>query len=233
MKKQHVLVLGVLLAALAALLFAILPITANLIVACVFWLIGIVFLIVSVYALGARDKSLIMELPLFIKARRYFILTATISAVVLLLENLGIFTLPFVFHLIVQIAAVLIVGVGVIMLNLSKSHIKAVGAKAADARNTLMVLVADVNALKVKADELPADIRPKIKKTITDVSDALRYADPISTPAVGELDEKIVAEVAEFKQAVSTRQVDEALNHAKALLANIKERNERNKNAKG
>ena len=134
MKKQHIVILGVLLAALAALLFVLLPITANLVIAYVFWLIGIAFLLVSVFALGAKDKSLLMELPLFLKARSYLVLTAVISGIVLLLENLGVFTLPFPLHLVAQVAAVLVIGIGVTQLNLGKSHIEAVGAKVAEAR---------------------------------------------------------------------------------------------------
>ena len=233
MKKQNIIILGVLLAALAALLFALLPVTANLIIAYVFWLIGILFLIVSVYALGAKGKSLLMELPLFLKARNYLLLTAVISAIVLLLENLEVFALPFALHLVAQVAALLAVGISVTKLNLGKSHIEVAGEKTAVAHSTLMSLVADVNVLKIKADELPADIRPKVKKAITDVSDALRYADPIGTPAVNELDRKIDAGVANLGQAVSAKQADEALKHAKMLLADIRERNERNKNAKG
>lgn len=233
MKKQHIVILGVLLAALAALLFVLLPITANLVIAYVFWLIGITFLIVSVYALGAKDKSLLMELPLFLKARGYLLLTAVISAVVLLLENLGVFTLPFALHLVAQVAALLLVGIGVTKLNLGKSHIESVGAKATDARSALMNLVADVNALKNRVEELPEDAQPKVRKAIADVSDALRYSDPISTPAVRELDGKIAAGVAELDRLVSAKQADEALNRARTLLADIKERNERNRNAKG
>lgn len=227
MKKQHVLILGVLLAALAALLFILLPVTANLVIAYVFWLIGIAFLVISVYALGAKGKSLIMELPLFLKARSFLILTAVISAVVLMLENLGVFTLPFPLHLVAQVAALLVVGIGVTKLNLGKSHIEAVGAKVADARGTLMTLVVDVNAMKAKTDEMPADIRPKVKKAIADVSDALRFSDPMGTPAVRELDRKIADSVAALGRAVSAKQSDEVLSLAKLLLSDIKERNER------
>ena len=232
MKKQHILILGVLLAALAALLFFLLPVTANLVIAYVFWLIGIVFLVLSVYALEAKSKSLVMELPLFLQARSYLLLTAVISAVVLLLENLGVFTLPFVLHLVAQAAALLVIGIQVTKLNLGKSHIEGVGAKAAEARNTLMSLVADVNTLKVKADELPADIRSKVKKAVTDVSDALRYADPVGVPAVMELDRKIAAGVAEFGRAIEAKKLDDILNFTKVLLTDIRERGERNKNAK-
>ena len=233
MKRTYIPILGILLAALAALLFLLLPITANLVVAYVFWLIGIIFLTVSVYALGAKDKSLIMELPLFLKARSYLLMTAVISAIVLLLENLGVFTLPFALHLVAQVAVLLLVGIGVTKLNLGKSHIEEVGAKATEARNVSVNLVSDVNALKSKADELPEDVRPKVRKAIADVSDALRYADPIGTSAVKELDRKIAAGVAELGKAVAAKQPDDILNFAKALLADIRERGERNRNAKG
>ena len=187
MKKQHTLILGVLLAALAALLFFLLPVTANLVIAYIFWLIGIAFLLISVYALGAKDKGLLMEWPLFLKARSYLVLTAVISAIVLLLENLGVFTLPFPLHLVAQVAAVLVIGIQVTQLNLGKSHIEQVGANVAQARNALVNLVSDVNALKNSVEErlwMPAQGR----EAITDVSDALHFSDPISTPAVRELD---------------------------------------------
>ena len=232
MKRTYIPILGILLAALAALLFLLLPITANLVVAYVFWLIGIIFLIVSVYALGAKDKSLIMELPLFLKARGYLLMTAVISAIVLLLENLGVFTLPFALHLVAQVAALLVVGIGVTQLNLGKSHIEGVGAKASEARNALVSLVADVNALKSKAEELPDDVRPKVKKAIADVSDALRYADPIGSNAVMELDTKIASGVGDLGKALAAKQADDALNRAKALIADIKERDERNMKSK-
>lgn len=232
MKKQHILVLGVLLAALAALLFVLLPVTANLVIAYVFWLIGVAFLVVSVYALGTKKDSLILELPLFLKARDYLLITAVISAIVLVLENLGVFTLPFPLHLVAQVAALLVVGIGVTKLNLGKSHIQAVGAKVAQARGALVDLVADVNALKSKTDDMPADVRPKVKKAIADVLDALRFSDPIGTPAVREMDKKIADSVAALGRAVSAKELDGVMNLSKALLADIKQRNECNRNAK-
>ena len=228
MKKTYIPLLGVLLAALGALLFVLLPVTANLIIAYVFWLIGIVFLIISVYALGAKDKSLLMEIPLFLKARGYLLLTAVISAVVLLLENLGVFTAPVALHLIIQVAALLIVGLQVMKLNLGKAHIEVVGENIAQARGALGALVSDVNALKAKAAGLPG-----VDKALTDVADALRYSDPISTPAVSALDESIASGVAELGRAVAEGRAEETLKQAEALLKTIKERNERNKNAKG
>ena len=232
MKKTYIPLLGILLAALAALLFLLLPVTANLIVAYVFWMIGIAFLIVSVYALGAREKSLIMELPLFLKARGYLIVTAVISVTVLLLENLGAFTVPFALHLVVQVAALLIVGVQVMILYLGKAHIEQVGANVAGARDALTSLISNVNALKDKAMVLPEDVRPKVMKAISDVSDALRYSDPISTGAVKAMDGKIASGVAELGTAMSAKQIEEALKCAETLLADIKERNERNKQNK-
>jgi len=232
MKKQHILILGVLLAALAALLFFLLPITANLMISYVFWLIGILFLIASVYTLGAKGKSLIMELPLFLQARSYLVLTAVISTIVLLLENLGLFTLPIAFHLAAQIAAILIVGVGVTKLTLGKSHIEAVDQKTADARNTLMSLITDVNALGSKVEELPGDVRPRVRKAIADVSDALRYSDPISTYAVKELDAEIASGVADLGRAMTARQINEILTHTHTLLSTIQNRSERLRNSK-
>ena len=46
-------------------------------------------------------------------------------------------------------------------------------------------------------------------------------------------DRKIADSVAALGRAVSAKQSDEVLNLAKALLEDIKERNERNRNAKG
>lgn len=227
MKKTYIPLLGILLAALAALLFVLLPVTTNLVIAYIFWLIGIVFLIVSVYALGAKEKSLIMELPLFLKARGYLLMTAIISAIVLLLENVGVFSLPFVLHLVAQVVALLLFGLQVTKLNLGKAHIKQIEAEVAKARNALGALVSDLNALKGKAK-----VSPEVEKALTDVADALRFSDPISTEAVIELDGKIATSVESLGTAISAGQANEALKHTEVLLTTIRERNERNKKSK-
>lgn len=232
MKKNAIPMLGILLAALAALLFLLLPVTGNLIIAYVFWLIGIAFMIYSVYALSSRDESLLMEFPLFIVARSYLLVTALLSAIVLLLITLDVFAVPTVLHLIVQVAVLLLFGIRVVQLNLGKAHIQQVEAEAAGARNALTTLVTKINALKSIAADLPADVRQGLGKTINAVSDALRYADPISTKAAAELDEKIKSGVAQLGRAVSAGQADEALLWGETLLADIKQRNERNKNSK-
>ena len=71
----------------------------------------------------------------------------------------------------------------------------------------------------------------EVKKTIDDVSNALRYSDPIGTSMVRELDGRITVGVADLIRAVAGNQAEEALKCAKALLTDISERNERNKNA--
>ena len=228
MKKTYIPLLGLLLAALGALLFLLLPVTANLFVAYGFWLLGILFLVISVYALGAKGKSLLMELPLFLKTRDYLLVTAVISATVLLLENLGVFTLPFALHLVAQTSALLVMGFQVTKLNLGKAHIEQTGAAVAQARGALGTLISDVNALQSKAATFPG-----VSKALADVSDALRYSDPISTPAVSTLDGKIASGVAALCNAVSAGQAEEALRTTESLLASIQERNERNKRSKG
>ncbi len=232
MKRQHIIFLGVFLALLAALLFVVLPVTANLIIAYVFWLLGLVLLIVSLFAFGAKGKSILMELPLFIKARGYLMVTALLSALVLVLENLEVYTVPLALHLVVQVAVLLILGIGVAKLNLGKSYIESVGAQATSSRDKLAAQVADIKALKGQLSSLPNEDREKVQNALAEVADALRYADPISTPAFQVLDRRIADGVLALGRAVSAKQSEEALNYAKELLADIQERNERIKNSK-
>lgn len=232
MKKIHVVLLGILLAALGALLFLLLPVTANLIIAYAFWLVAILFAFVSVSALGAKNNSLIMELPLFIKARFYLIATAVVSIIVLTLEHTGGYTLPVLFHLAAQLALLIVVGIQVTTLMMGKSHIEQVGEKAATSRKSWMDLVADVNAMKSKADALPEADKAKVKKAIADVSDALRYADYISTDAVAGLDNEISMGVNALSEAVISGKAQDSIKTADNLLAQIRERRDRLKNSK-
>lgn len=227
MKTSLVLWLGILLALLGALLLVVLPVTANLIISLVFWLLAIAFLLYGVYVLGVQKKSLILEWPLFEKARAYLFVTAVISIAVLAAENLKLYSLPAIFHLLIQGAALLILGIKVLPLLMGKSHIQQQDSKVAQARGSLLNLVNDVRAFKPRADRFPEADRQRIRQAIEEVAQALRYADPMSTPAVQALDEQIKGGVQVLGQALAGDDTQEVLNQAKTLVNDIKERGQR------
>lgn len=227
MKASLVLWLGFLLAILGALLLVVLPVTANLIISLVFWLLAIAFLLYGVYVLGIQKKSIILEWPLFEKARLYLFVTALVSFVVLAAENLKLYSLPPVLHLLIQALVLLVLGLKVVPLLMGKSHIEQVDKKVADARGNLLGLVNDVRAFKPQAESFPEVDRPRIRQAIEDVAQALRYADPMSTPAVKDLDEQIKGGVRMLGQALSGNDTQEVLNQATALVNDIKERGQR------
>lgn len=227
MKASFVLWFGILMAVLGALLMVVLPVTANLIISLVFWLLAIAFLLYGVYILGIQKKSIILEWPLFIKARLYLFVTALISIVVLAAENLKLYSLPPLLHLLIQAAVLLVLGLKVLPVLMGKSHIEQADKKVAEARGNLLGLVNDVRALKPQADSFPEADRQAVHTAIEEVAQALRFSDPISTPAVKDLDEQIKGGVRILGQALSGNDAQEVLNLAKALVNDIKERGER------
>jgi hypothetical protein len=232
MKKSHLVGLGVLLAALPALLFLVLPVTPNLIIAYVFWLLAIAALMWGVFAFGAKGRGLLLELPFFLKTRTYLVLTAVLSFVVLLLENLGVYAMPAALHAVVQLALLLVMGIQVMKLNLGKAHIVQVETKVTDARSSLLALVGNVNALKHKAEGIPGEMGSQVIKALGEVSDALRYADPISNESVKDIDASIAEKVAGLAKLVEEGQGAEVLVLVKGLLSDVKTRADRLKHSK-
>lgn len=232
MKKHHVVILGLILAALGAQLFALLPVTANLVTAYVFYLLAIALLVFCAFALGAKGKSLLMEFPLFLKARNYLLATAAISIIVLLLENLKVFEVPFSLHLLVQVAAALLLGRQAVILLMGKTHIEEAGSRAEQAHKALASLTADVNALKSQTAGLPEEACGQVTQTLARVSDALRYADPVGSADTAGLDADIARNVAGLGAAVKAGKAEEALSLAAGIEAAIRERAERLKTSK-
>ena len=232
MKRSHMVILGLLLAAIGALLFALLPVTTNLVIAYAFYLLAIILLILNVSTLGARNQPLLMELPFFLIVRLYLLGTVLFSALVLVITYLGVYQVPISLHLLAQAALLLVVGIRVVPLLMGKAHIEETGSQAAQAHQRLSGLTADLKAMAGWLENLPETVREEAGNALDGLSDALRFADPVSTPAVAQLDQAIQGGIQSLRAALHDGKAEKVLELTGSLRNSIRERGEKLKISK-
>lgn len=223
--KNGSLLIGLILAIVATVLLLAIPSSANLYVAYAFCLLGIAALVVGVWAADKKD----FPATYAVEWQTAWLLpvSVVVSAVVLLLQGFEIYTLATIWHVIIQVALLSVVGIRVISVYTGKEYIQNIDAQVAKQTGRLSSLVADVNALQSKADKLPEEKRAAAKQAIKKVAEALRYSDPMSTAAVQALDEEISEGVRGIADQCVPGSEDELMEVCDAVCAKIRERNER------
>lgn len=223
--KLGSLLIGLILAIVATVLLLAIPSSANLYVAYAFCLLGIAALVVGVWAADKKDFPATYAVEW--QTAWFLPLSVAVSVVVLLLQGFAIYTLATIWHVIIQVALLSVVGIRVISVYTGKEYIQNIDAQVAEKTGRMSSLVADVNTLQSKADKLPEEQRAAAKQAIKKVAEALRYSDPMSTAAVQALDEEISEGVRGIADQCVPGSEDELLEACDAVCAKIRERNER------
>lgn len=184
MKPKHgALLIALILAAIATLLFVAIPSSANLTVAYIFCLIGVVLMEGGFLLADIRNAP--ASYALLGQTGTFLLLSLIVSALVFPLERIGIFTLPTIWHVIIQIILLAVSAIRIIQIFSGAAHIDQVENAVAAKRNAWVNLTNQANMIAAREQNTEA------KAALSKVAEALRYSDPMGIPASSDIEMKI------------------------------------------
>ena len=181
--KFGALLIALILASITTLLFILLPPSANLTVAYIFCLVGIVLM--EGGFLIANIRNVPASYALLGQTGKFLPVSLVVSVLVLVNERIGIFTLPTVWHVAVQIVLLAVSAVRMVQIFSGAAYINEVEDKVAAKRTAWLELANQANLLAAR--EQNADAKAALRK----VADALRYSDPRGVTASQEIEGRI------------------------------------------
>lgn len=99
--------------------------------------------------------------------------------------------------------------------------------------NTQHVEVKTIKSIELAAKALVSlSDDADIKKSVTKLADALKYSDPVSSPATQDLEEQIKTGISQLKELVKSGDIQEVSSIVKKLCELVNERNEYIKESK-
>lgn len=182
--KYGALLIALITAAIATLLFVLLPGSANLTAAYIFCLIGIVLM--EGGFLLASTKNVAASFALIGKTGKFLPWSLTVSAIVLVLERIRLFTMPAVWHVAIQVILLAISTISLVQVFSGAAYIDQVEEQVAHKRNAWGDIINRADMLVARA------VETENKAALKKVADALRYADPMSVAASQEIEARIV-----------------------------------------
>lgn len=212
--KVASLCIGVVMAVVFTMLWMLLPSSANLNAAYVFCLISIVMMVAGV--LCASLRNIPASYALILQTGRFLPMTLILSALVLALQETGVYMLPVAWHVLLQVALFAVYVIGVIKIFAGKSYIDQIDRRVASQTGQISLWLNQVNALYNREEDAAA--RQALKR----VAEAIRYSDPMSTNVSAELDRQI-SKLTSGLLSVPTGEVETA---CQELLLLVKERND-------
>ncbi len=190
--KYSVLLIGFILAAVATLLFLVLPASPNLTVGYVFCLVGIALMLSSYLFAGSRNVA--ASYALIGQAGWFLPVSLVLTVAVLVLERIGVFTLPAIWHVVLQILPLAFVAIRLVQVVGGAAYVDQVEEKVDTKRNEWVAWTNELNVLAAAEGDTQA------KWAIQKAAEAMRYADPVGTEASRAVEDRI-AEMIERIQA--------------------------------
>ncbi|MCL2603022.1 MAG: hypothetical protein FWD90_00915 [Defluviitaleaceae bacterium] len=182
--RSFILIIAMLMAVTATSVFFFVPLTVTLLIGYVFTLTAIgMFCAGSVYMLSSR-KSFPWFVAFPATIWRYLVTQLTLSVVFILRENIALGgAFPVGLFIAAHVAVFAFFTVFLLLMHGGKEIIEQKDAEIKQKVSVLRMLQADVESL---AREHPAHSAP-----LKQVSEALRYSDPMSNPALALYEEQI------------------------------------------
>ncbi len=95
--------------------------------------------------------------------------------VVLVLQGVGVVTLPVIWHSIVQIIPLAFAGIRIIAVYSGKQEIKRIDGRVATQKDRISAMINNAAALQPKVNALPKEYRADAAKALKQVMEGLRY----------------------------------------------------------
>lgn len=181
--KYGALLIAIIFAVIATLLFVMLPGSENLTVAYVFCLVGIALMEGSFLLADARNVP--ASYALIGKTGRFLPVSLILSIAVVVLERIGVYTLSISWHVVLQTILLLLCAIPIVKIFAGAAYIDHVDEQVAVKRNNWGALVNQANVLVAR--EQDAEIKAMLKK----VADALRFSDPMGVATSADIEIRI------------------------------------------
>ncbi|MDR0905079.1 MAG: hypothetical protein LBN00_02685, partial [Oscillospiraceae bacterium] len=142
-----------------------------------------------------------------------------VSAVFVLFEQIGTFSLPIVWFILIQVVILAIFAIRTLTLKAGQEIIENRGAVVAEKVFVWKSLIVDVETIMQSTPEFSKDIKP--------VVDAIKYSDPMSNPQLAEYEDAIKDSIIRLNQAAIEKEADRVSELCVTLQRQIKDRNNR------
>ena len=151
-----------------------------------------------IYLAGSSKKDYLLNTSFPYATRGYAFLAIFFSILMAALEHFDVWTMSTGWFAFVQILFAAGLILMLLMLSSGKELVENTGEKVAVKYSNWKLLLADVEAVLAKT-------APESKKDVTAVRDAVKYADPMSDPAVDGIEQEIKGNVAQLAQFAEER----------------------------
>ncbi len=158
----------------------------------------------------AQDYITNVAFPLALKA--YLALTAAMAVVFVALDLTGAWSISFSWYMAFQVIVISLTAWKLLAIGAAQDAILNVGEQVQATVSNWKLLQADADAILKTA---PA----ALQREISDVRDAIRYADPMSRAEVAAQEQEIAGGLGQLRELVKENKADEA----KALCTRIKD----------
>lgn len=219
-QKRTLVAAVVALMVLTALLILI-PKTTIVIAGYLFSILGIVEFFGSVaYLAGSSKKDYLVNTAFPYVTRGYAIAAIVFSFLIAALDCFDIWTMPVGWFIFVQIIFAAVLIVKFLMLGTGKELVETTGDTVAAKYSNWKKLLADVEAVLTKTT-------PESKNDVSAVRDAVKYADPMSNPALDSLEQEIRSNIAQLARLVEEKKSSEVSTLCVTIQDQIKDRTKR------
>ena len=203
--------------------FLLLTKTPLVIAAYCFGLVGIAEMVVTLLLLtGAAKGNYITRAAFPFVAWEYLLSNLGLSTVPVALGCLGVWSMPVGWFCLLHILLLAFFAWKMLAMDAGQEAIEEVG-------RDVKARTLDWKMLRADAETLLGEAPEAFKKPVSEVRDAVRYADPMSDPALGEQDAAIAAGLRELAEQVKSGDADAVRKLCDELLRRIKDRNTRAK----
>ena len=219
--QKRTLVAAVVVILVLTALLILIPKTPIVIVSYLFSILGIVEFFGSiVYLAGSSKKDYLVNTAFPLVTRGYAVAAIAFSFLIAAFDCFGIWTMPMGWFIFVQIIFAAVLIVKLLILDTGKELIETTGETATVKYSNWKYLLADVEAVLAKA-------APESRKDVTDVRDAVKYADPMSNPALDALEQEIRSNIVELARLVEDKKAPEVSALCVKIQNQIKDRAKR------
>jgi hypothetical protein len=207
---------------LTAPLFVI-PRSNTLVIAYIFALLGLLALAGSLYRASNRSGGEYVTTAAFpLAAGQYFAVTLLLSLAVLVLKLTGSFEFHDGLFFLLQLVAAGFFAWKLLAMDAGREEIERVGAEVKES-------VFDWKLLRRQMDRISAAASPDTKKHVDSVRDAVRYAAPVSSAALKDIEDGIRNNICQLESAVEKNDSEEVESLTQTLLQQIRRRSEMSK----
>jgi len=220
-RKLRIIYIYLIVAAVLTAVFLLLPSVPNAVIGFVFGLIGVATLGAATSFAFKKNANYPFDAAFALLILRYFILQIVISAIVIVLELLDIYTLNSGIFIVVHIILLAAAIIRSIVLGAGKKYIDDLDKKVKAQTFAWGMLVADTDQIREKIDHLS----PEIQKEIETTCDEIRYSDPMGHKSLETYDNEIKESVITLDKAVESWNDDKISKLCTTIKRQIKDRN--------